>query len=289
MQYGLHLPNFGPYGDPRVLADLARDAERAGWDGFFIWDHLAKWHTLMADPWVALAAVAMNTARIRIGTMVTPLPRRRPWKLARETMTLEHLSNGRLILGVGSGPGGEEFEGFGEFTDARTRAAMLDEGLAVLTGLWSGEPLTFTGEHYTVDNIRFEPRAIQQPRIPVWVGGIWPHKAPLRRAARWDGAFPIIPDPGDTHLVQVREAVEFIRAERAKQENAGSPFDIVINGDTWGQSPDEAAATVNAFAAAGVTWWLERLSPEIEGGAYRDPEWPLEAMRARVLQGPPRG
>jgi alkanesulfonate monooxygenase SsuD/methylene tetrahydromethanopterin reductase-like flavin-dependent oxidoreductase (luciferase family) len=142
LKHGVYLPNFGAFGSAHTLAELAVDAERAGWDGFFLWDHIARLSpTDMVDPWIALAAVAMATRNVRIGALVTPLPRRRPWKMARETVTLDHLSNGRLIVGVGSGsPGGRSVEwgNFGEALDDRTRGAMLDEGLQVLTGLWSG-------------------------------------------------------------------------------------------------------------------------------------------------------
>ena len=149
MRFAINVPNFGTYSDPRTAADLAREAEDAGWDGFFVWDHILgarEWQVPIADPWVLLSAVAMRTERIRLGPMVTPIPRRRPWKLARETVTLDHLSRGRLVLGVGLGfPPDAEFEQFGEDGDPRVRAAKLDEGLAVLTGLWSGQPFRLRG------------------------------------------------------------------------------------------------------------------------------------------------
>src|SRR5689334_13471095 len=179
---------------------MARDAEAAGWDGFFLWDHVILWPTPTCDPWVALAAVALATERVRIGPLVTPLPRRRITKLARETVTLDHLSNGRLVLGVGIGLGPWEWEYLGEETDLRTRGAMLDEGLELLTKLWSGEPVMHEGRFYTCRGDKgpndptpiptpFLPRPVQ-PRIPVWVAGTWPKKPPFRRAARWDGVVP---------------------------------------------------------------------------------------------------
>ncbi|MFN2108650.1 MAG: LLM class flavin-dependent oxidoreductase, partial [Anaerolineae bacterium] len=148
MQYGIYLPNFGPYGDARVLAGLARDAENAGWDGFFLWDHMAGHALPFVDPWVALTAVALNTQRLRIGTTVTPLPRRRPWKIARETVSLDHLSGGRLTLGVGIGLGQAEWNDLGEESDLKKRGKMLDEALDVLVGLWSGEPFSYAGQYY---------------------------------------------------------------------------------------------------------------------------------------------
>lgn len=188
MKFGIYLPNFGTYGDVRALANLARDAEQSGWDGFYIWDHIAGEHMPIVDPWVGLAAAALQTERIRIGTTVTPLPRRRPWKLARETVSLDHLSGGRLTLGVGIGLGQAEWNDLGEQTDLKQRGAMLDEGLQVLTGLWSGEPFSFSGQYYQVKEAHFLPKPVQQPRIPIWVGGFWPNKAPFRRAA-WAGSW----------------------------------------------------------------------------------------------------
>src|SRR5512134_3855134 len=151
MHFGLYVPLFGDYADARALASLARDAETAGWEGFFLWDHVfTDWPDRLVDPWVALTAIALNTQRIRIGTTVTPLPRRRPWKLARETVSLDHLSGGRLTLSVGIGVGQAEWEHLGEQSDPKKRGAMLDEALSVLTGLWSGEPFSYTGQYYQI-------------------------------------------------------------------------------------------------------------------------------------------
>src|SRR5262249_11423353 len=192
MQYGIHRPPFGPYGDARVLAELAAEAEKAGWDGFFLWDDITTAPPIpVGDTWVALTAIALGTKRLRLGPLVTPLPRRRPWKVARETVSLDHLSHGRLILGVGSGGSPDEFDDLGEEVSAKARAAMLDEGLEVLAGLWSAAPLHFEGTHYHVHGAQFLPRPLQTPRIPVWVAGGWPHTAPFRRASRWDGVFPL--------------------------------------------------------------------------------------------------
>ncbi len=192
MKFALDLPNLGPFGDARVLADLAQRAESAGWDGFFIWDHVfwRGWAWPHVDPWVALAAVALSTERIRLGTMVTPIPRRRPQKLARETVSIDHLSGGRLILGVGSGGSVTEFDNMGETEIPRERGARLDEGLEILTRLWSGQPVDYVGEHLKVTGATFLPVPVQLPRIPIWVAGNWPHKKPMRRAARYDGVFP---------------------------------------------------------------------------------------------------
>jgi alkanesulfonate monooxygenase SsuD/methylene tetrahydromethanopterin reductase-like flavin-dependent oxidoreductase (luciferase family) len=198
MYFAIDTPNFGDFADAQVLADLAREAEQAGWDGFFLWDHIgAGWEVPIGDPWVQMAAMAMTTERIKLGTLVTPVPRRRPWKLAREAVTLDQLSNGRLILGVGiGGDSGHEFSCFGESPDDKLHGAMLDEGLDVLTGLWTGEPFSYQGAHYRIDGARFLPTPVQTPRIPIWVAGIWPHPRPFRRAARWDGVCALKADEG---------------------------------------------------------------------------------------------
>ena len=181
MLYAIDSPISGDYSDPRLLGELAHLAEQSGWDGFFIWDHLSiDGMQPVVDPWVALSVMAARTERIRIGTAVTPIPRRRPWKLARETVSVDRLSGGRLTLGVGLGePADSEYERFGEDGALRTRAAKLDEGLDVLTGLWSGEPFSYQGEHFRVDGACFLPKPVQRPRIPIWAGGQWPNRAPL--------------------------------------------------------------------------------------------------------------
>ena len=162
MRFAIDLPNFGEYSDPHVLAELARAAEDAGWDGCFIWDHIQVERSIpVADPWVALAAMALVTRQIRIGPLVTPLFRRHPWKVARETVTLDHLSGGRLTLGVGLGSDmfGEISAFDGPLADS-LRAEMLDESLAIVTGLWSGESFSFSGKHFRVNNARFLPTPI---------------------------------------------------------------------------------------------------------------------------------
>jgi alkanesulfonate monooxygenase SsuD/methylene tetrahydromethanopterin reductase-like flavin-dependent oxidoreductase (luciferase family) len=286
--YGINLPPFGDFGDPRALADLAREAEAAGWDGFFIWDHMIfdpSFHPI-ADPWVALAAVAISTSRIRLGTLVTPLPRRRPWKLARETVSLDRLSGGRLILGVGIGdPAQWEYGFFGEQSDAKVRAGQLDEGLDILTGLWSGELFSYQGQHYQLNQMRFLPRPLQSPRIPIWVAGNWPNKPPFRRAARWDGACPI----GRNSPLMPDDWRE-LRAYVAEHRAGDMPFDLICSGATGGQNKTQDADTIAPFAEVGCTWWIEDVSPWRFGWNWED-QWSPDAtrqMRERVLQGPPR-
>ena len=289
MRYGVYVPNFGPYGDARILANLASEAEEAGWDGFFLWDQVSK-STLtptvdpMVDPWVALTAIALRTHSIRLGLLVTPLPRRRPWMVARETVSLDHLSAGRLIFGVGSGGGYFDFEALGEASDPKTLAALLDEGLEVLTGFWSGEPYCHEGTYYHIKEAQFLPRPVQSPRIPIWVAGIWPAKVPLRRAGHWDGVIPIGRDLPLTAMlspVQMQEINRYV----ASQPEYTSPFEFIHSGLTSGTDAARDREIVAAYQQVGVTWWVEKILPE-RWGSWSD--WPLEAMRARIRQGPPR-
>ena len=227
MNRGLFLAPFDELVDPRLLAELAMHAEASAWDGLFLWDHVAYRPPVraVADPWVALSAIACATSRLRLGPMVTPLSRRRVHKLARETVTLDHLSEGRLTLGVGLGSdrSGELTE-FDEVVDPRERAALLDAGLDRLAAYWGGE---------------FEPVPVQQPRIPVWVAARWPSRRPVRRAARWDGLFPIeLPGPG-----QLTE----LAGELAELRDGGD-FDLIVE-----IAPAEDPAP---WAAAGATWVL---------------------------------
>jgi alkanesulfonate monooxygenase SsuD/methylene tetrahydromethanopterin reductase-like flavin-dependent oxidoreductase (luciferase family) len=281
MRYAVNVPNFEDYGDVRTVAALAADAEAAGWDGFFVWDHLAfvkAWRLRIADPWLLLAGVALATERLRLGPMVTPLARRRPWKVARETVTLDRLSGGRLVLGVGLGePPADEFGSFGEPTDAKVRAAMLDEGLEVLTRLWSGETVSFSGRHYRVDEVAFQPTPVQRPRIPIWVAGAWPRRGPLRRAARFDGSAPLKLDDQGELVPLDAEDVRGLLAVVGELRQGGGPFDLLVGGITP-EDPAAARDQLAELAEAGVTWWQETVDPR---------QTDLDAFRRRVRQGPP--
>jgi alkanesulfonate monooxygenase SsuD/methylene tetrahydromethanopterin reductase-like flavin-dependent oxidoreductase (luciferase family) len=248
MRSGLFLPLFDAFADPAVVARLATEAEEAGWDGFYVWDHV-RWREPVvdvADPWIALAAIATVTERIRIGPMVTPLARRRPVKIARETATLDRLSGGRLTLGVGLGSDGfgREYSITGEETDERRRAAMLDESLEILAAAWSGDPVHHRGEHYLVDGMRFLPRPVQRPGVPVWVAGFYGKPRPLRRAARHQGFFPVNLESPD----QMAEIVADLTELRG---DAAGPFDVVA---ALAPGIDPAP-----YAAAGATWWTVEL------------------------------
>jgi probable F420-dependent oxidoreductase len=288
VRFGVHLPLFEQFSDPRLVAELARDAENAGWDGFFLWDHML-WSDLWlptADPWVVLAAAAMVTSRIRLGTLITPVARRRPWKLAREATTLDHLSGGRVILGVGLGtPPQLEYGAFGEDPDLRVAAQKLDEGLDILAGLWSGEPFSYAGQHYQLEEMVFLPRPVQTPRIPIWVAGKWPNKPPLRRAARWDGICPERLDRQRLTPDEWRDILAYFRQHRT----TSAPFEAVHFDTTPGDDPEAAAAKVQPYADAGVTWWIEYITPYALG-LPRDQRWPetiVEQMVTRLRQGPP--
>jgi alkanesulfonate monooxygenase SsuD/methylene tetrahydromethanopterin reductase-like flavin-dependent oxidoreductase (luciferase family) len=281
MNFGLYLPNFGDETSASALAELAAEAEQAGWDGFFIWDHMlySKSQSLtIVDPWIALTAVAMKTSRIRFGTALTPVCRRRPWHLARETATLDILSGGRLILGVGLGePPDADYAFFGEDPDPRVRAEKLDEGLDILEGLWTGRAFGYQGKHYRIEKVTFRPASLQKPRIPIWVGGFWPNKAPFRRAARWDGVLPL-KKSGGVFLGpdDLRELLAFIREYRSTE----TPYDAAIIGTRsgLGKKPAAVARALSELEQAGATWWLQSLFIERNS---------LERMRSAIREGPP--
>jgi alkanesulfonate monooxygenase SsuD/methylene tetrahydromethanopterin reductase-like flavin-dependent oxidoreductase (luciferase family) len=252
MKYGVYISNFALQGNPNKFLALAVAAEDAGWDGVFMWDHnYAGKDELIADPWITLAAIAACTEKIRIGTTVTPLPRRRPEKVAREVTTLDILSKGRFILGVGLGGSSENDYGkFGEYIDPKVRAEKLDESLAILEGLWSGKPFSFSGKHYTIDDVTFNPRPIQRPRVPIWCAGTWPIRAPFRRAARYDGVFPL-GITGNMELEDYSNVAKYVKKHRGSMKD----FDMVILGTaTWDPKKD---SWINESEALGCTWYVE--------------------------------
>lgn len=279
MQYGVILTA----GDPRAAAELAAQAEAAGWDGVFTYDALSIAGSDLYDPWVTLAVMAMRTERVRLGAIVFAPTRRRPWLLAKEAATLDVLSNGRLILPVGLGALDDQgFANVGEPADARTRARLLDETLAIVEGLGTGEEFAFAGEHYRFGPMSFRPTPIQRPRIPVWVIGAWPHERSMRRTVRWDGiVVQVVPAGGGpaTGAPDVLpEIVAWCRRERPA-ELRGRPFEIVVDGVTSADDPASAAAVARAHEVAGATWWLE--------ADWANPT--PDALRTRIQAGPPRG
>jgi hypothetical protein len=272
MKYGFVLPR----GDARTAADFARAAEEAGWDGFFVWEPV--WGV---DAWVSLTAAAMVTNRIRLGTMITPVSRMRPWKLASETATLDNLSGGRVILGVGLGAVDTGFEQFGEVTDRKTRAELLDEGLDILTGLWHGQPFEYHGKHYQVKPTNFIlPSApVQQPRIPIWVVGAYPSEKSMGRALRYDGLLPAMLGPDNKISMKplTPELLISIQEYVGQHRPDGSPYDIVVEGTTSGEDKSASADLIQRWQQAGATWWIEALW---EAPAQED-------VLRRIQQGPP--
>lgn len=275
MKYGFIIPT----GDIHTIAELAAEAESAGWDGAFYWDGINIQDYPGFDPWVTMAAMAMRTTRVRLGAIVSPLSRRRPWKVARETVSVDHLSRGRLVLPVGLGAlddGG--FGKVGEPTDRKTRAELLDESLDILTGLWSGEPFSYSGKHYHLDEMTFLPKPVQAPRIPIWVVGAWPSERSMARVLRYDGLLPNLIRDGkqqDITPSDIREMAAYVAEQRALT----TPFDIIMEGETPGDDPARAAEMVRPFAEAGATWWNES-----RWNAMGD----VDIVRERIRQGPPR-
>jgi alkanesulfonate monooxygenase SsuD/methylene tetrahydromethanopterin reductase-like flavin-dependent oxidoreductase (luciferase family) len=268
MRSGLFVPPFDALADAALVARLAAEAEERGWEGFFLWDHV-HWRepvAAVADPWITLAAMATSTDRLRLGPMVTPLARRRPVKVAKETATLDRLSGGRLTLGVGLGSDefGSEYSITGEELDDKRRARMLDESLEILQAAWSGEPVHHRGEHYTVDGMRFLPRPVQRPGVPIWVAGFYGKPRPLRRAARYQGFIPVNLE----HPDQLAEIVERLTAVRGQvAEDPVDRYDVVA-----ALPPGSDPAP---FTAAGATWWLvdfpaESVSIDLVRGVIRN-------------------
>lgn len=279
LRFGLYLPNFGEVAYARTLAELALESEDAGWDGFFLWDHVMHSKTQrspMVDSLTALAAIAVKTKRIRLGTTITPLARRRPWTVARQTVTLDHLSNGRLTLGVGLGdPAYADFQMFGESGEKKDRAEKLDEGLEILTGFWTGKQFSYKGKHYAIEKARFLPPTKQKPRIPIWVGGFWPNKAPFRRAAKYDGVIPLrLSSPIHLEPRDLRNILYYTMKHRKNT----SPFDAAVIGSGTEKSNAKSTRRIQALAEAGMTWWLESLFLQRNS---------LKKMKKRIRKGPP--
>lgn len=276
IRFGLDVPIDGRYADPFMTLDLAQEAEEAGWDGFFIQDFIYSAGPIL-DPIVTLAAIALRTRTIRLGAFMTALPRRRPWKLAREMATLDLLSGGRMIMGVGLGFQEQEFTAFGEEVDLRVRAEKLDEGLDLISQFWQGGPVQFEGKHYRVDLPALLPKPVQQPRIPIWVSGGWPRRKPFRRAARWDGIY-VMTNNQETNaslmpeeVVQIKETID---AARRVAPGSQAKIDIAVN-CTTPLDNRVGAEMVRPYIEAGATWCVQ-LAPE-------DPQ----EYRKRIQAGPP--
>lgn len=280
MQYGFVYPG----GEARAAAEAAHQAEAAGWDGFFVWDPV--WGV---DAWVSLTAAALRTERIRLGTMITPVSRYRPWQLAGVTATLDRLSNGRVILAVGLGAIDTGFTQFGEVTGRQVRAELLDEGLEIVTGLWRGQPFNFEGQHYHVKETTFvlPPPPLQTPRIPIWVVGAWPWPKSMARAARYDGLLPAKLSRDKSFEALTPADVRDMKAYLAQKHAVAAQYEIVVDGETPEHTDQAALGKIKAFADAGATWWLETMWPEANEKTIWTPE-AQERVLARIRQGPPR-
>lgn len=276
MRYGFVLPG-GPAAEQVEQAVLA---ERAGWDGVFVWEAAYG-----VDAWTLLGAMAMRTARVRLGTMLTPLPWRRPWKVASQALTLDQLSGGRAVLAVGLGYPASNRAAAAEPADRRTRAARLDEGIAIVSGLWAGH-VRFAGRHHDValgaaEHLQHIAPPIRRPRIPIWVVGAWPRPKSMRRALRCDGLLPVCMDERGPRPT----APDDIRAMRAWLDEQGGTrpgFDIVMEGETPADDPAKAAAIVAPWAAAGCTWWLDARWALPHHAPER-----MRQVRERLAAGPP--
>jgi hypothetical protein len=267
LSYGVFLAPFAEFAEPERLVVLARSAEEAGWHGFFLWDHVLEGSGMpVADSFVMASAIAQETERVRLGMLVTPLARRRPWVFARQCATLDRLANGRLVVGIGLGHDtrGELSSFSGEVIDTARRAAVLDESLEIVVRLWSGEPVDYEGEQLAVHAPAFLPRPVQQP-LPIWVACRWPNRRPLSRAARYQGCFPIF--DGDTSEggnsipgMPDPETVAVIRDELAGR-GAADDIEIVCRGNSGEAAAVELGSRMSELAQAGMTWWLESFAP----------------------------
>ena len=286
MRFSINVPNFGDFADAHTVARVAAAAEEAGWDGLFVWDHVVhskerRRGQAFGDPWMLMTAAALATSRIKLGPLVTPVARRRPEQLARQVATLDAMSGGRVIFGAGlGGPIEDEFGSFGDETDPKVLAEKLDEGLDLLAAYWSGSTVDHDGKHYRVDDVTLLPATAQQPRPPVWIAGYWPRKAPMRRAARWDGAVPLFKNAnhGEAPPVdELRDLMVFLREQRGDRT---TPYDVIVGGISPAD-PARSRALIEPLAEAGATWWDERQL--ITGTDF----YRLDPVLRRIEQGPP--
>jgi len=267
----MHFGFIYPFGDPLKALQYGKEAEQTGWDGFFLADL-----TWGLDAWLTLAAIATQTTRIRLGTMVTPLAWVRPWKLASETVTLDHLSNGRAILSVGLGANDAGAADFGVETDRKAKAELVDEGLDILNGLWQGQPFSYESKHYHIQPTQFPPPPppVQQPRIPIWMVGAWPYQKSIKRVARCDGWLVAKMDTAKKYVEFTPADLREMKADVESQRTLTTPFDIVVEGTTKDASD---TTKIHQWAESGATWWIES-------------RWGKEEsdVLTRLRQGPPK-
>ncbi len=258
-----------PHGDAADVAEMAAIAEETGWDAIFVWEGIYG-----VDAWVSLGAAAMRTSTLRLGTLLTPVSRRKPWELAGQIATVDRLSAGRVTLSVGLGALDSGFAEFGEVCDRRTRAELMDEGLEIMSRLWTGEPVGFEGRHYTLTPSTFPSirHVVQQPRPPVWCVGALGSPKSMSRAMSWDGLLPQVVEDGKARQATLEELIAARPSILA--QTGDRPFDIVVEGSCQEHSPA-------AWYEAGATWWIESL-----WDAMHDPD-PIAASIYRLREGPP--
>jgi alkanesulfonate monooxygenase SsuD/methylene tetrahydromethanopterin reductase-like flavin-dependent oxidoreductase (luciferase family) len=273
--FGIYIANYGITNDPQDYVDLAVLGENNGWDGFFLWDHifLSSNRTLpVLDPWIILSAIAVKTKKIRLGTTVTPLARRRPWIIAKEVTTLDYLSKGRIILGIGLG-NDPEFRDFGENTDPLIRSEKLDESLHIIKGLWANNSFTFKGKHYNIKNVEFFPKPFQE-KIPIWVGGNWPNKKPFQRAAQYDGIFPLKAGSDDALSPnEYKDIIKYIKQYRSSFDS----YDIIKPFISTGLDKEDYWSFKNTFLNIGISWFVELIYPGRDS---------LDNIKKVISQGP---
>ena len=272
---GIYIANYGITNDPQDYVDLAILSENNGWDGFFLWDHVfisSKKAQPFLDPWVILSAIAVKTKRIALGTTVTALARRRPWIIAKEVSTLDRLSKGRIILGVGLGIDAD-FSNFGENTDQLIRREKLDESLHILRGLWAEKPYKFEGKHFNIKEVNFFPKPFRES-IPIWVGGIWPNKRPFQRAAQYDGVFPIkVTDDENVSPDDYKEIIKILKQYRSSLDS----YDIIKSIVTTGIKEEDE--WINDYRDIGITWFVELIYPGRDS---------LDNLKKIISRGPPQ-
>ena len=278
MKFGF-VTSFGSVHDHITMA---REAEAHGWDGVFAWDAITIGPRDVSDPWVTLGAMAAVTSRVTLGAMVFSLPRRRPWKVARETVTLDILSNGRLVIPVGLG--GTWDGGYARVntddSDLKIRAGKMDECLDILELAWAGESFDYDGEYYQCHDLQFQPRPVQQPRIPVWTVGAWPRPKSMARAAKWEGIVVADMTPGRSMFDEMRpDTVSAVREWMGEHREASTPYDIVVEGETSGSDHVASRDRLLPLVEAGATWWIESRWKETESA---------ESLLERIREGPPR-
>ena len=280
MNFAVSLPNYKKYADVHLLIKMAKEAETAGWDGFVIWDHeAAGGKSPVTDPWVTMGAIAAQTHKMKLGIIITQLAKHSPWKIAKEAATLDQLTDGRFILGIGLGFALErEFKVLGDEHKEKARKAVLDEILEILGDLWTEDDYKISDEHFKEDQPQPDRKKKRPVYIPIWMAGLWPDRLQFRRVAQWNGVLPIAKGYEYNNMMlpeAINDVIEFVGSHRTVDE----PFDIIHAGITSGVDHEKDKEIIETYRQAGVTWWMEAITP---GRA------PVEKIIERIKAGPPR-